>query len=577
MKAPPNALQLLRSLRSTSARGSFVSIAARRPLGVTLLAASTFWGIVVGAPPITNTNRPAQPVVQSPAGTTSTSPSTAASPDLRQLQPFIDSGKAAVAMARIEQALESKPTDARLHYNLGVAAYAAGEFDKALIAFDNAEAHGNRKVSRIALFQKGNTEFRLGAAARESNLEDTIARWKVSLNTYRDVLVETADHTEAGHNFHVVRRALLELLLEDAKKHMEKAQQPRQSPMQQLENLRNAFQKYSEAKEVDPDSEEASEGEQESREQLAQALAQQGQKLASQPFRQRPNPREPSLPDLDVSQLEEGVGMLRDANELKPEDEAIAKALDFARNRLADADVIKARSYMALEERIGWVREKLALLRMAREIVEEGLNEVPDHQLAQDTREAINDRLADIHEDEGDQLSQEAQMSRNNLEQKAMQLSQALDHFQQSNELQPENEGLPPKIEQTEESLADALDQLADQLMQGQQPNESLEGQIARLEGAEQALNQLQGMRPSQRTSERAEQVGAQLDGLRQAMAQQGQQPGEEGQNGPPRPGRNPGGQLSQFGIPMDSRPRINTPGMKGEWNSRMMNSAKDY
>jgi hypothetical protein len=42
-----------------------------------------------------------------------------------------------------------------------------------------------------------------------------------------------------------------------------------------------------------------------------------------------------------------------------------------------------------------------------------------------------------------------------------------------------------------------------------------------------------------------------------------------------------PGGQMGQMpfqmGPPMDQRPRINTPGAKGEWNSKAMNSGKDY
>jgi len=42
-----------------------------------------------------------------------------------------------------------------------------------------------------------------------------------------------------------------------------------------------------------------------------------------------------------------------------------------------------------------------------------------------------------------------------------------------------------------------------------------------------------------------------------------------------------PGGQMGQMpfqmGPPMDQRPRINTPGSKGEWNSKAMNSGKDY
>ena len=100
--------------------------------------------------------------------------------------------------------------------------------------------------------------------------------------------------------------------------------------------------------------------------------------------------------------------------------------------------------------------------------------------------------------------------------------------------------------------------------------------QLARLEGADQALNELMGLQPSPDAQQKSEQVGQQLDGLRQAAAQQGQKPGQEGQP-MPMPGGQQGFMPMNYGLPMDQRPRINTPGSKGEWNSRAMNAGKDY
>jgi len=108
-----------------------------------------------------------------------------------------------------------------------------------------------------------------------------------------------------------------------------------------------------------------------------------------------------------------------------------------------------------------------------------------------------------------------------------------------------------------------------------QQPrNESLEEQAARLEGAEQALSQLQGLEPSEGTEGKLEEVGEQLDGVRQKLAEQGKMPMP-----------NPGGQQPQLaqqpqgpmGPPMDAPPRVNTPGAKGAWQSPLMNRAQDY
>lgn len=494
--------------------------------------------------------------------------------DMAELQPLVSGGKAADALQQLEAALEKDPDNARLLYNHGIAAYAAGRLEDALVSFDRAETAGRGKIATLAKFQKGNAEFRLGDSARRSNLDETIARWKQSLDNYKDALKDKPDDQRSMENYRFVRGRLLNLLIEDARKHQQKSKDPVNSTSQKIENLRNAFEKFTDAKQIDPESKDAAQGEQETREQLAKELAKEGKRLADQPLRQRFNPREPALPDFETKPLEEGVGMLEDADRLTPKDPQIQKDLAEAKQKLADADVQRAQRYMELEERTPWTREKLAVLRMGRELTEKALDQVPNYKPAEQTRDEINKRLAQIHEEEADALREQAPQM--NLEQQTMALSQALDHLQQANELQPNQPQLPPKIQDTQEKLANSLEKLADRLMQNPKFQESMEQQMARLEGADQALNELMGLKPSPETQQKSEQVGEQLDGLRQKAAEKGQKPGEPGQP-MPMPGGQMGQMPFQMGPPMDQRPRINTPGAKGEWNSKAMTSGKDY
>ena len=494
--------------------------------------------------------------------------------DIPALQSMVESGKHAEALNALDAALQRDPDNPRLLYNHGVAAYAAGRLEDSLVSFDRAESSGNRRIAALARFQKGNAEFRLGEAARGANLDETISRWKQSLDNFKDALKENPGDPRSQDNYRFVRQRLLSLLLQDAKRHKDKAADLANSTGQRIENLRNAFDKFADARQIDPESKEAQQGEQESRDQLARELAKEGKRLADQPLRPRFNPREPSLPDYEVKPLEEGVGMLEDADRLKPKDPDIQRDLADARQKLANADVEKARRYMEIEERTPWTREKLAILRMARELTEKALDQVPGHKPAEQARDEINRRLAQVHEEEADALAQQAPMF--NQEQQAMALSQALDHYQQANELQPNQPQLPPKMQKTQDQLVNALEKLADKLMKQPGFKESLEQQIARLEGADQALNELMGLQPSPDAQQKSEQVGQQLDGLRQAAAQQGQKPGQDGQP-MPMPGGQQGFMPMNAGIPMDQRPRINTQGAKGEWNSRAMNAGKDY
>ncbi|MFM7806000.1 MAG: hypothetical protein ACKPGK_16100, partial [Verrucomicrobiota bacterium] len=243
---------------------------------------------------------------------------------------------------------------------------------------------------------------------------------------------------------------------------------------------------------------------------------------------------------------------------------------------LADAKVKQAETFLALEEQIPITKEKLALLRMAREQIDQALEQSPKHQEAQSTGEEIDRRMAQIHEDEGDFQEQQASFSQ--LEQQAMQLSQALDHFQQAAELRPNQPRLQAKQDQAGQKLAQTLDKLADKLMQSPGGQEPMESKAARLEGAEQALNELQSLQPSDRTAQRAEQVGKELDGLRQMLADKGKGTGENQGEGDPRNGLQPmPGAPQWMAPPLDGPPRIQQPGAKGQAPKGAGRNPRDY
>lgn len=502
---------------------------------------------------------------------------TAAAINIDDLQRQITNGAPAVVADALAVEAEKAPSNAYLNYNHGVAAYAAKRWEDALVSFDRVEVLGNKKLSSLAKFQKGNAEYQLGLEARGANLDETVSRWKAALEEYAGVLKNSPDDPRAKANDAYVRSQLAKLLLEDAKKSFDQAQKPGQSNAQKMNPLRNSFEKYSEAKEVSPENSEAKEGEEKSRDQLAEVLKQEGMKNAQAPLVLKPNRREPRLPDVDTARLEEGISQLEENQQLKAGDKEVEEALKKARERLADAKVKQAETFLALEEQIPITKEKLALLRMAREQVDKALAESPEHKEAKEVGEEIDKRMAQVHEDEGDFQEHQAQFG--NLEQQAMQLSQALDHFQQAGELKPDEKRLDAKQQRAADKLAQALDKLADKLMQQPKGQESMESKAARLEGAEQALNELQSLQPSERTSQRADQVGKELDGLRQMMADKGagQQPGQ-GEPGRSGQGQQGQGQQQQWaGPPLDGPPRIDQPGSKGSAPKNAGYKLRDY
>lgn len=98
-----------------------------------------------------------------------------------------------------------------------------------------------------------------------------------------------------------------------------------------------------------------------------------------------------------------------------------------------------------------------------------------------------------------------------------------------------------------------------------------------RLQGAEQALNELQSLKPSQKTAQKAQQVGEELAEVRRQLGEKGQpempQPGGPGQQPMPMPPQN-----DPQAMPMDSPPKLDTPGVKGPYQSPAMNrNLRDY
>ncbi len=496
--------------------------------------------------------------------------------DIPELQHRLNQGAAAAVADTLAQQAELHPNNPHLNYNAGVAAYAARRWEDALVAFDRVESLGKAALDNLARFQRGNAEYQLGLESRSANLDETILRWRAALEAYQAVLKNTPNEPRALENDVFVRRKLLELLLEEAKKSATKADQPHQTPAQRIPDLRNAHEKYSEAHQLNPGNPEAQKGEAETKDRLAEALKQEGLRNVQSPLSLKSSRREPRLPEVDASKLEQGISQLEESQQLRPGDPQVDDALKKAKDRLADAKVKQAETFLALEEQIPITKEKLALLRMAREQIDHALEQSPQHQEAQRTGEEIDRRMAQVHEDEGD--FQEQQSAFSQPEQQAMQLSQALDHFQQAAELRPNQPQLQAKQEQAEQKLAQTLDKLADKLMQSPDGQEPMEAKAARLEGAEQALNELQALKPSERTAQRAEQVGKELDGLRQMLAEKGKEPSDKPGQGDPRNGAQPMPAPPQWmAPPLDGPPRINQPGNKGQAPKGAGRNLRDY
>jgi Ca-activated chloride channel family protein len=493
---------------------------------------------------------------------------TARAVDISELQERLAAGKAEEVRSLLSRAVNNDPKNPYLLYDRAIALYAVGKFDEALVDLDMVEDSQRKDLIKKAQFQKGNAQFRVGLANLDKDVELTLARWRQSINEYGALLKSDSSHADARKNQAYVRKRMLEMLLNMGGKNLQTAENTH-ALQEKINNARAAMEQFHEATEMDPQSEPAKTGEERARDLLANALANEGERKTMTTNMVAAARHEPAIARPDTAQIQEGVNMLEDAHDLKPKDAAINDKLEKGRDRLVDALTTQAEIYENLEPRIPRVEEKLGILRMAMELLDKALAERPNHQRAQETLERVKQKLAKIHEDEGDHLEQRAEKA--SLEQQAQDLSNALDHFQQGSELQPQQPQLPQKAQHAQSKLEQVLEQLGDKLMKSR-PNESLDQQVMRMEGASQAFNELESLKPTTEVSEKARAASDELERLRQRLAEKGQQPlpGQQQAMTPP--------QDQDQGVPMDTPPRLDTRGKNGRYQSGAMNrNLRDY
>lgn len=136
------------------------------------------------------------------------------------------------AQEQYKQAAEKHPDTAALQFNLGAAAYKAGEFDKAVPAFQKTLQSDQLNVQQLAYYNLGNTQFRLGQKSAEEKPEETIKTWEEALQSYEAALKLKPDDADAKFNRDLVKKKLEELKKKQQQDEQKKQQQDQKNQQQ---------------------------------------------------------------------------------------------------------------------------------------------------------------------------------------------------------------------------------------------------------------------------------------------------------------------------------------------------------
>jgi len=151
-----------------------------------------------------------------------------------------DAGKYDEAGAEYQKLLEKTPDDARLHYNLGTAAYQARQYEKAARSFNRALTSLDLILQQRAFYNSGNAWYWLGEGATEP--DEKIEDWQQAVQQFDGALKLNPADADARFNRELVKKKLAELL----------KQQEQEQPGDQDDSKSNSDQKQKSKKKSKP-------------------------------------------------------------------------------------------------------------------------------------------------------------------------------------------------------------------------------------------------------------------------------------------------------------------------------------
>jgi hypothetical protein len=198
------------------------------------------------------------------------------------------------AMAAYTVATDRLPQDQRIQYNLGIAAYRAGDLETAARAFERSADSPNPELTAAALFNRGNVSYRqaldsVQAAQSEqqiqsaeqgapdpTTLDDPIQALETAISHYRDAITTEPGNRDARRNAELAWR-LKKALQEQQEQQEQEQDQEQQDQEQQDQEQQDQEQQDQEQQDQEQQDQEQQDQEQQDQEQQDQEQQDQEQ------------------------------------------------------------------------------------------------------------------------------------------------------------------------------------------------------------------------------------------------------------------------------------------------------------
>jgi len=145
-------------------------------------------------------------------------------------------GDYARAVKDYSASAQRQPAQAKLQFNLGAAAYKAGDYSAAEKSFEHSLKTEELPVQQSAYYNLGNTQYRAGQRTEQSSPQQTIKSWEAAVQSYDAALQLKSDDADAKYNRDLVKRKLEELKKQQEQQQQQQNQQNQQPNQDQQQN-----------------------------------------------------------------------------------------------------------------------------------------------------------------------------------------------------------------------------------------------------------------------------------------------------------------------------------------------------
>ena len=462
----------------------------------------------------------------------------AAEPTLSEARRLLQEGRHADAARVLRDLSALKPGDPWLTYDIAVAAYAARDYEQADTLWQDLAARMLPAALRDKVwFQIGNVSYRAGEQAETATPEEAVAKWEQSLEAYRIVLAARPRDTKTLHNRVVVEHKLARLHSTMAKQILQ--QNPKQPKVQQIEKMEAALDHQRAAERLAPESAEYKEDVKKTERQLSEAFTERAAQLEKRADAvvekkqastwERKNAQE---------QLEKALTDFHEAAQLDPQNAEAPRGEERVQEKLSKLLAQDARQLQreAREEKTWNPDKAIDKFEQALDKFEQALARNEKNDDARKGEEEVKKELEDLQMKRGDQKAEEGREDAPHQQAKAAEeMMDAVNHYQQAEQLNPDNTEAPRKIAELRRIMPPLLEALAKREREEAAKDEpkSPENAVSHLERAEASYEMIQDIKPEDGPSkEGQEQVRQDMARLRQQIAQKAAQQQKKEQQG---------------------------------------------